>query len=114
MRISDWSSDVCSSDLFSIFPFLGGRPRHEPPGRPAWTEPTGWRPIAGATRSEGNLALSVFVTGAAGFIGFHVAQQLLEQGRSVVGLDNMHDYYEIGRASRREGVCTYVSISVLA
>jgi UDP-glucuronate 4-epimerase len=36
----------------------------------------------------------VLVTGAAGFIGFHVARRLLENGRSVVGIDNMNAYYE--------------------
>jgi len=36
----------------------------------------------------------VLVTGAAGFIGFHVAQRLLKQGRGVVGLDNMNAYYD--------------------
>ena len=36
----------------------------------------------------------VLVTGAAGFIGFHVAQRLLAQGRRVVGLDNMNAYYD--------------------
>ena len=36
----------------------------------------------------------VLVTGAAGFIGFHVAQRLLQQGRDVVGLDNMNAYYD--------------------
>jgi UDP-glucuronate 4-epimerase len=36
----------------------------------------------------------VLVTGAAGFIGFHVAQRLLAQGRTVVGLDNMNPYYD--------------------
>lgn len=35
----------------------------------------------------------VFVTGAAGFIGSHVAIRLLRDGRSVVGLDNLNDYY---------------------
>jgi NAD dependent epimerase/dehydratase family len=32
--------------------------------------------------------------GAAGFIGFHIARQLLAEGRDVVGLDNLNDYYE--------------------
>ncbi len=36
----------------------------------------------------------ILVTGAAGFIGFHVAQRLLAQGRSVVGLDNLNAYYD--------------------
>jgi UDP-glucuronate 4-epimerase len=34
------------------------------------------------------------VTGAAGFIGFHVAQRLLRDGRDVVGLDNINSYYD--------------------
>jgi UDP-glucuronate 4-epimerase len=36
----------------------------------------------------------ILVTGAAGFIGFHVAQRLLQQGRAVIGLDNLNDYYD--------------------
>ncbi len=35
------------------------------------------------------------VTGAAGFIGFHVARALLERGERVVGLDNLTDYYDV-------------------
>src|SRR6266496_1833342 len=37
---------------------------------------------------------SVLVTGAAGFIGYHVARRLLEEGRAVVGLDNLNAYYD--------------------
>ncbi|NOJ41227.1 NAD-dependent epimerase [Bradyrhizobium australiense] len=37
---------------------------------------------------------SILVTGAAGFIGFHVARRLLAEGRMVVGLDNLNDYYD--------------------
>jgi UDP-glucuronate 4-epimerase len=36
----------------------------------------------------------ILVTGAAGFIGFHVARRLAEQGRAVVGLDNLNAYYD--------------------
>jgi UDP-glucuronate 4-epimerase len=37
---------------------------------------------------------AILVTGAAGFIGFHVARRLLQNGRKVVGLDNLNDYYD--------------------
>jgi UDP-glucuronate 4-epimerase len=37
---------------------------------------------------------SILVTGAAGFIGFHVAMRLLRDGRDVIGLDNMNSYYD--------------------
>jgi UDP-glucuronate 4-epimerase len=36
----------------------------------------------------------ILVTGAAGFIGYHVATRLLERGDEVVGLDNLNDYYD--------------------
>lgn len=35
------------------------------------------------------------ITGVAGFIGFHLAKKLLEQGAQVVGIDNMNDYYDV-------------------
>src|SRR3954471_10555620 len=35
------------------------------------------------------------VTGSAGFIGFHLSKKLLTQGHSVVGLDNLNDYYDV-------------------
>ncbi|MBX9747672.1 MAG: NAD-dependent epimerase [Hyphomonadaceae bacterium] len=38
----------------------------------------------------------ILVTGAAGFIGFHLAERLLREGRAVVGIDNLNDYYDVG------------------
>jgi UDP-glucuronate 4-epimerase len=37
----------------------------------------------------------VLVTGAAGFIGFHLSQKLLQQGYAVFGIDNLNDYYDV-------------------
>lgn len=39
--------------------------------------------------------MNILVTGAAGFIGFHVANALLERGDSVIGFDNLNDYYDV-------------------
>jgi UDP-glucuronate 4-epimerase len=39
--------------------------------------------------------MKILVTGAAGFIGFHTANLLLERGDTVVGLDNLNDYYDV-------------------
>ncbi|MEN6467004.1 MAG: NAD-dependent epimerase [Syntrophaceae bacterium] len=38
---------------------------------------------------------TILVTGAAGFIGFHCARNLLERGHSVLGLDNINNYYDV-------------------
>ena len=38
--------------------------------------------------------MKILVTGAAGFIGFHVAGRLLERGDAVIGVDNLNDYYD--------------------
>lgn len=54
-------------------------------------------------RSEA-VADDVLVTGVAGFIGFHVARRLLDQGRQVVGLDNINCYYDPALKRARLGI----------
>jgi nucleoside-diphosphate-sugar epimerase len=45
--------------------------------------------------------MKILVTGAAGFIGFHTAKQLLERGDTVIGLDNFNDYYDVSLKDAR-------------
>lgn len=46
-------------------------------------------------------AKRVLITGAAGFIGFHLARHLLALGAAVAGLDNMNDYYDVSLKEAR-------------
>lgn len=45
--------------------------------------------------------MNFLVTGAAGFIGFHVSQRLLAAGHQVVGIDNLNDYYDVNLKKSR-------------
>ena len=38
---------------------------------------------------------SILITGAAGFIGFHLTKKLCNLGFNVVGIDNLNDYYDV-------------------
>jgi UDP-glucuronate 4-epimerase len=45
--------------------------------------------------------MTILVTGAAGFIGYHVAQRLLARGERVIGIDNLNDYYSVALKQAR-------------
>ena len=45
--------------------------------------------------------MTTIVTGAAGFVGFHVARALLARGEAVVGIDNVNSYYDVGLKEAR-------------
>jgi UDP-glucuronate 4-epimerase len=48
--------------------------------------------------------MKILVTGAAGFIGFHLSRALTAQGHEVVGLDNLNDYYDVNLKKARLAV----------
>lgn len=52
---------------------------------------------------------TVLVTGAAGFIGFHLSRRLLADGYEVVGLDNVNDYYELSLKESRLAILNSIS-----
>jgi UDP-glucuronate 4-epimerase len=60
--------------------------------------------------------MKVLLTGAAGFIGMHVAQLLLDRGDQVVGVDNLNDYYETSlkraRLARLTGRSGFVHLAM--
>ena len=39
--------------------------------------------------------MKILITGAAGFIGFHLAKKLIENKISVITIDNLNDYYDV-------------------
>ena len=45
--------------------------------------------------------MKILITGAAGFIGFHLTQAMLSLGAEVVGIDNLNDYYDPALKSLR-------------
>ena len=54
----------------------------------------------------------ILVTGAAGFIGFHLSKSLLEDGFDVIGIDNLNDYYDVNlKKDRLQQISKYKNFS---
>ncbi|MDD5016799.1 MAG: NAD-dependent epimerase [Eubacteriales bacterium] len=49
---------------------------------------------------------TILITGASGFIGFHLAKLLLDKGFCIIGLDNMNDYYDVTLKTARKDILT--------
>ena len=45
--------------------------------------------------------MKILITGAAGFIGFHLAKKLIENKISVITIDNLNDYYDVNIKKQR-------------
>ncbi|KYC40590.1 hypothetical protein WA1_26085 [Scytonema hofmannii PCC 7110] len=45
--------------------------------------------------------MKVLVTGVAGFIGYHLAQRLFQEGMKVLGIDNLNNYYDVNLKTAR-------------
>jgi UDP-glucuronate 4-epimerase len=66
-----------------------------------------------STKSS-HIMKKILVTGAAGFIGYHLSRRLLEEGRDVVGLDNMNDYYDpVLKEARLSQLTPYVNFKTV-
>lgn len=48
--------------------------------------------------------MKVFITGTAGFVGFHLARRMLAEGHSVLGFDGLTDYYDVNLKRRRHAI----------
>ena len=61
--------------------------------------------------------MSVFVTGAAGFIGMHVCLKLLKKGNTIIGVDNLNSYYSVklkqDRLSLLKNIKNFIFINVI-
>ncbi|MCQ1528265.1 NAD-dependent epimerase [Lutispora saccharofermentans] len=61
-----------------------------------------------------NIDKTYLITGAAGFIGFHLSKRLLDEGCTVIGLDNLNEYYDVNlKKARLEIIENYDSFKFI-
>ncbi len=53
--------------------------------------------------------MKILISGVAGFIGFHVCQNLIQKGNQVIGIDNLNDYYDINLKKKRLSILRKLS-----
>jgi len=57
---------------------------------------------------------NILITGAAGFVGFHLSKSLLDQGSMIIGFDNLNDYYDVSlKHSRLEILAKYENFTFI-
>jgi len=57
---------------------------------------------------------NILITGAAGFVGFHLSKSLLDQGETIIGFDNLNDYYDVNlKHSRLEILAKYENFTFI-
>src|SRR3546814_8308481 len=97
MRISDWSSDVCSSDLATSGRGIGGISAYGGSGKVArpciWVRTVQWRrgeriDLTRRRDMKAGHRKRALVAGGAGFLGSHLCDRLVADGMDVVCLDN--------------------------
>lgn len=57
--------------------------------------------VHGISRKKKQKTMTILVTGAAGFIGFHVSRMLLDRGELVIGVDDLNNYYDVSLKKAR-------------
>ena len=48
--------------------------------------------------------MKILITGSAGFIGFHLSLKLLQKGNTVIGVDNLNNYYDVSLKKNRNKI----------